>query len=51
MRKRLVVRNMQIKIFGGQPFDRKTPKTVSLSTVAVMSSSPTRRFILIVPQM
>ena len=49
MRNRLVVLNMQIKIFGGQPFDHKTQKTVSLSTVAVMRSSPMRRLILIGP--
>ena len=30
MRNRLVVLNIRIKIFGSQPFDRKTQKTVSL---------------------
>ena len=30
MRNRLVILNMQIKIFAGQPFDRKAQYTVSL---------------------
>ena len=47
MRSRFVVLNMQIKIFGGQPFDRKTQKTVSL---AVIRSSPMRCSIMIGPQ-